>query len=51
MRGRACPRGSARSRVEVAFQPRERALTDSEIEALSAKVVAAVAKATGAVLR
>lgn len=37
--------------VEVAFQPRVRALTDAEIEAASAKVVAAVAKATGATLR
>jgi phenylalanyl-tRNA synthetase beta chain len=33
------------------FQPREHTLTDQEIEAASAKVVAAVAKATGAVLR
>ena len=37
--------------VEVVFQPRERTLTDAEIEAASAKVVAAVAKATGASLR
>ncbi len=37
--------------IEVVFQPRERSLTDAEIEAASAKVVAAVAKATGAVLR
>jgi phenylalanyl-tRNA synthetase beta chain len=37
--------------IEVVFQPRERTLTDQEIEAASARVVAAVAKATGAVLR
>ena len=38
--------------IEVTFQPRERTLTEAEIEAASAqKVVAAVAKATGAVLR
>ncbi len=37
--------------VEVVFQPRERTLTDAEIEAACAKVVAAVAKATGAQLR
>ena len=37
--------------IEVTFQPRERTLTDAEIEAACAKVVAAVAKATGAVLR
>jgi phenylalanyl-tRNA synthetase beta chain len=37
--------------VEVVFQPRERTLTDAEIEAACGRVVAAVAKATGAVLR
>jgi phenylalanyl-tRNA synthetase beta chain len=37
--------------IEVTFQPRERTLTDAEIEAASQKVVAAVAKATGALLR
>lgn len=37
--------------VEVTFQPRERTLTDAEIEAACARVVAAVAKATGASLR
>ena len=37
--------------VEVVLQPRERTLTDAEIEAACAKVVAAVGKATGAVLR
>jgi phenylalanyl-tRNA synthetase beta chain len=37
--------------IEVVFQPRDHTLTDQEIEAASAKVVAAVAKATGAVLR
>jgi phenylalanyl-tRNA synthetase beta chain len=37
--------------IEVVFQPRDRTLTDQEIEAASAKVVAAVTKATGATLR
>ena len=37
--------------IEVTFQPRERTLTDAEIEAVSEKLVAAVAKATGATLR
>ncbi len=37
--------------VEVTFQPRERTLTDAEIEAACQKVVAAVAKSTGATLR
>jgi phenylalanyl-tRNA synthetase beta chain len=37
--------------IEVTFQPRERTLTDAEIEAASHKLVAAVAKATGGRLR
>ena len=37
--------------VEVVFQPRERTLTDAEIEAAAAKVVAAVLKGTGGELR
>lgn len=37
--------------IEVVFQPREHTLTDAEIEAAAQKVVAAVAKATGGVLR
>jgi phenylalanyl-tRNA synthetase beta chain len=37
--------------VEVTLQPREKTLEDAEIEAISAKIVAAAGKATGAVLR
>lgn len=37
--------------LEITFQPRDRTLTDAEIEAASAKVIAAVGKATGATLR
>jgi phenylalanyl-tRNA synthetase beta chain len=37
--------------IEVMFQPREHTLTDAEIEAACSKVVAAVTKATGGVLR
>ena len=37
--------------IEVTFQPRDRTLTDAEIEAASQKVIAAVSKATGATLR
>ena len=37
--------------VEVVFQPREATMTDAEIEAACGRVVAAVGKATGAVLR
>jgi phenylalanyl-tRNA synthetase beta chain len=37
--------------IEATVQPVDRTLTDKDIEALSSKVVAGVAKATGAVLR
>ncbi len=37
--------------IEVTLQPREKTLTEAEIEAVSAKIVAAVSKATGGVLR
>jgi len=37
--------------VEVVFQPKDRSLTDAEIDEASARVVAAVVKATGATLR
>ena len=37
--------------VQARIQPRERTLTDAEIEAVCAKLVAAVEKATGAALR
>ncbi len=37
--------------IEVVFQPRDQTLTEAQLEAASARVVAAVGKATGAVLR
>ncbi|MGH7191253.1 MAG: hypothetical protein ACREF0_18945, partial [Acetobacteraceae bacterium] len=37
--------------IEVTLQPRERTLTDAEIDSVCRKIVAAVAKATGATLR
>ena len=37
--------------VEVTLQPRDKTLEDSEIEAISARIVGAAAKATGAALR
>jgi phenylalanyl-tRNA synthetase beta chain len=49
--GDRLPSGKKSLAIEVVFQPRERTLTDAEIEAASEKVVAAVAKATGATLR
>ncbi len=49
--GAGVAEGSKSVAVEVTIQPREATLTDAEIEALSARIVAAVAKATGATLR
>ena len=37
--------------LEVTLQPRDKTLTDAEIEAVSAKIVGAVTKATGGTLR
>jgi phenylalanyl-tRNA synthetase beta chain len=45
------PDGRKSLGVEVTFQPSERTLADAEIEAACQKVIAAVAKATGATLR
>jgi phenylalanyl-tRNA synthetase beta chain len=49
--GDKLPEGKKSLAIEVVFQPRERTLTDAEIETSGQKVIAAVAKATGAVLR
>jgi len=49
--GEKLPQGKVSLAIQVTLQPRERTLTDAEIEAAGQKVVAAVAKATGAVLR
>jgi phenylalanyl-tRNA synthetase beta chain len=49
--GDKLPEGKKSVAIEVTFQPRERTLTDAEIEAAAHKVIAAVAKATGATLR
>jgi len=37
--------------IEITLQPRQRTLTDEEIDAVAAKVVAGVEKATGGTLR
>ncbi|MBE9607490.1 phenylalanine--tRNA ligase subunit beta [Acetobacteraceae bacterium H6797] len=50
-RGDKLPEGKIALAIEVTLQPREKTLTDAEIEAVCAKIVAAVTKATGAVLR
>ena len=49
--GNNVPTGQKSIGVEVTFQPRDRTLTEAEIDAAAAKVVAAVTKATGGVLR
>jgi phenylalanyl-tRNA synthetase beta chain len=49
--GEALPAGKVSLAIEVTFQPRERTLTDAEIEQACQKVIAAVGKATGGVLR
>ena len=49
--GDRLPDGKISLAIEVTFQPRERTLTDAEIEAACQKVVAAVTKATAATLR
>jgi phenylalanyl-tRNA synthetase beta chain len=49
--GGSLPDGKKSIAFSVTIQPRERTLTDQEIEALTAKVVAAVNKATGGELR
>ena len=49
--GDKLPGGKKSLAIEVVFQPRERTLTDAELDAAGQKVIAAVAKATGAMLR
>ncbi len=49
--GDKVPPGQKSVGIEIVLQPRERSLTDAEIEAVSAKIVQAVAKRTGGTLR
>ena len=49
--GKGLPEGAKSVAVSVTLQPRERTLTDAEIEAAMAKIVAEVSKRTGATLR
>jgi phenylalanyl-tRNA synthetase beta chain len=49
--GKGVPEGQKSVAVEVTVQPTEKTLTDAEIEALSARIVAAAEKAVGAKLR
>jgi len=49
--GKGVAEGHKSVAIAVRLEPREATLTDKEIEAISSKIVAAVAKATGATLR
>ena len=49
--GQGVPEGAKSVALEVQIQPREKTLTDAEIEQLSARIVAAAEKAVGAKLR
>ncbi len=49
--GKGVPEGKKSIAVEVAIQPRDKTLTDDEIDAISKRIVAQVEKATGGVLR
>ncbi len=49
--GKGVPDGKKSMAVEVTLQPREKTLTDAEIETISARIVAQAARAAGATLR
>jgi phenylalanyl-tRNA synthetase beta chain len=49
--GQGVPAGKKSLAIEVTLQPREKTLTDAEIEDVAGKIVAAVKKATGGELR
>jgi phenylalanyl-tRNA synthetase beta chain len=49
--GKGVPVGKKSLAISVRLQPKDKTLTDTEIEAVAQKIVAAVAKATGGTLR
>ena len=49
--GKGVPEGKKSIAITIRLQPNDRTLTDAEIDAIGQKIVAAVAKATGAALR
>jgi phenylalanyl-tRNA synthetase beta chain len=49
--GKGIPEGKKSLAIAVRLQPRDKTLTDAEIETVAQKIVAAVGKATGGVLR
>lgn len=49
--GKGVPDGKISLAIAVTLQPTEKSLTDAEIEAVCAKIIAEVGKKTGATLR
>jgi phenylalanyl-tRNA synthetase beta chain len=49
--GTGIPEGKKSVAISVTLQPREKTLTEAEIDAAAGKIVAEVAKKTGASLR
>jgi phenylalanyl-tRNA synthetase beta chain len=49
--GKGVPEGKKSLAIALRLQPKDKTLTDAEIEAIAQKIVAAVTKATGATLR
>jgi len=49
--GKGVPEGKKSLAISVRLQPKDKTLTDTEIEAIAGKIVAAVTKATGGTLR
>ena len=49
--GQRSPEGAKSVGINVILQPRERTLTDAEIDAVMARIVSAVSEKTGAILR
>jgi phenylalanyl-tRNA synthetase beta chain len=49
--GKNIPEGKKSVAISVTLQPREKTLTEAEIDAVAAKIIAEVAKKTGATLR
>jgi len=49
--GKAVPEGKKSLAISLRLQPKDKTLTDAEIDAIAQKIVAAVTKATGAALR
>ncbi len=49
--GKGVPEGKKSLAISVRIQPKDKTLTDVELEAIAQKIVAAVSKATGATLR